>query len=235
MEQQSISFSAVNILLSILGNCLILVALRKESSLHPPSKLLYRCLATTDPLVGLVNHPFYTTYVVGVEIQRDCKRRTYIILAIVWVACPVGGLLFHLKYRVGLSYSFMATLSCLAISITSYAKIFRALSHHQAQIQDHAQEQPSKPNTLTIVRYRKALYSALWVQLALVVCYVPLLTVEFVISLSKERFPNFIIIRGMAIVLVFFNSTLNPFLYCWKIREVRRAVKQTIKQATCYT
>ena len=51
-------------------------------------------------------------------------RRTYIILAIVLVVCPVGGLLFHLKYRVGLSYSFMATLSCLAISITSYAMIF---------------------------------------------------------------------------------------------------------------
>ena len=147
----------------------------------------------------------------------------------------MGGLLFHLKYRVGLLYSFMATLSCLAISITSFAKIFRFLCHHQAQIQDHAQQQPSQPNTLNIARYRKALYSALWVQLALVVCYVPLLTVEFVISFSKERFPNFIIIRGMAIVLVFFNSTLNLFLYCWKIREVRRAVKQTIKQATCYT
>ena len=125
MKQQSISFSAVNILLSILGNCLILVALHKESSLHPPSKLLYSCLATTDLLVGLVNHPFYTTYVVGVEIQRDCNFKAHIfILAIVWVVCPVGGLLFHLKYRIDLSYSFMATLSCLAISITSYAKIF---------------------------------------------------------------------------------------------------------------
>ena len=61
-KQQSISFSAVNILLSItatLGNSLILVALHKESSLHPPSKLLYRCLATTDLLVGLVNQPLY--------------------------------------------------------------------------------------------------------------------------------------------------------------------------------
>ena len=81
LKQQSISFSAFNILLSItgiLGNCLILVALRKESSLHPPSKLLYRCLATIDMLVGLVNHPFYTTYVVGVEIQRDCNFKAHI-------------------------------------------------------------------------------------------------------------------------------------------------------------
>ena len=59
-QQQSICFLAVNILLSITafaGNSLILVALHKESCLHPPSKLLYRCLATTDLLVGLISQP----------------------------------------------------------------------------------------------------------------------------------------------------------------------------------
>ena len=57
LQQQSIYFSAVHIFLSItafLGNFLILAALNKESSLHPPSKLLYRCLATTNLLVGLL-------------------------------------------------------------------------------------------------------------------------------------------------------------------------------------
>ena len=65
IQQQSISFSAVNIFLSItafLGNFLILAALNKESYLHPPSKLLYRCLATTDLLVGLVTQPLAATY-----------------------------------------------------------------------------------------------------------------------------------------------------------------------------
>ena len=64
-QQQSISFSAVNIFLSItafLGNSLILVALSKETSLHPPSKLMYRCLATADLLVGLVSQPLAATY-----------------------------------------------------------------------------------------------------------------------------------------------------------------------------
>ena len=64
-KQHSISFSAVNILLSItaiLGNSLILAALHKESSLHPPSKLLYRFLATSDLLVGLVSQPLHATY-----------------------------------------------------------------------------------------------------------------------------------------------------------------------------
>ena len=64
-QQQSISFSAVNIFLSItafLGNSLILVALSKETSLHPPSKLMYRCLATGDLLFGLVSQPLAATY-----------------------------------------------------------------------------------------------------------------------------------------------------------------------------
>ena len=65
LQQQSIYFSAVNIFLSItafLGNFLILVALNKVTSLHPPSKLFYRCLATIDLLVGLVTQPLYATY-----------------------------------------------------------------------------------------------------------------------------------------------------------------------------
>ena len=282
-KQHSISFSAVNILLSItatLANSLTLVALHKESSLHPPSKLLYRCLATSDLLVGLVNHPLYVTYwmslahehrilcrnarnagyissftlcevslftMAAISVDRLLAmllglrykeivtlRRTYIILAIVWIGCLIAGSFSHLNYRTIFWYTFTSISSCLVISITSYTKIFRALSHHQAQIQDHARQQPMQPKALNMARYRKAVYSALWVQLVLVVCYVPNMTVEIVISLSLKGLSNFIVIRGMANVLVFFNSTLNPFLYCWKISEVRRAVKQTIRQAICY-
>ncbi|PFX32141.1 Adenosine receptor A2b [Stylophora pistillata] len=64
-QEFNISLFTINILLSItavLGNFLVLVALHKESSLHPPSKLLYRCLATTDLLVGLVAQPLNATY-----------------------------------------------------------------------------------------------------------------------------------------------------------------------------
>ena len=282
-KQQSISFSAINILLfttAILGNSLILVALHKESSLHSPSKLLYSCLATTDLLVGLVTQPLYTTYWMSLvhehwslcQYARDavyvssyalCSvslltltaisvdrllamllglrykevvtlRCTYIILAIFWIVSLLSGLFFHLNYRITFWLSFTGAPLCLVISIASYTKIFRAISHHQAQIQDYAQQQPSQPNALIMARYRKAVYSALWVQLVLVVCYVPNKAVEIVMSLSLKRLSNFIVIRGMANVLVFFNSTLNPFLYCWKISEVRRAVKQTIRQAICY-
>ena len=282
-KQQSISFSAINILLSIAaipGNSLILVALHKESSLHPPSKLFYRCLVTTDLLVGLISQPLCATYSMSVvhehwslcRCARDAcyisgfmlsgvslftmaaisvdrllallsglrykeivtMRCTYLILAIVWVICLVAGLSFHLNYRIAFWYTLIGISSCLAISIASYTKIFRALSHHQAQIQDHVHQQSSQLNALNMERYRKAVYSALWVQLALFVCYVPQFTVQIVIFLSTKRFSNLFTFLGMANVLVFFNSTLNTFLYCWKISEVRRAVKQTIRQAICY-
>ena len=65
LQLESVSFSAVLILLSIttfLGNSLILVALHKESSPHPLSKLLYRCLAITDLLVGLISQPLATSH-----------------------------------------------------------------------------------------------------------------------------------------------------------------------------
>ena len=283
LKQQSISFSAINILLSItstLGNSLILAALHKESSLHPPSKLLYRCLATADLLVGLVTQPAAATYwmslvhehwslcrytrdvgyitgfalcgvslftMTAISVDRLLAmllglrykeivtlRRTYIILAIVWVVCLIAGLFSHLDHRITFWCSPISISSCLVISVASYTKIFRALSHHRAQIQYHAQQQPGQPNALNIARYRKAVYSALWVQLALVVCYVPQFTMQIVISLSTKPFSNFFIFLGMANVLLFLNSTLNLFLYRWKISEVRRTVKQTIRQASCY-
>ena len=161
-------------------------------------------------------------------------RRTYITLAIVWVVCLIAGLFSHLDHRITFRWSPISISSCLVISVASYTKIFRALSHHRAQIQDHAQQQLGQPNALNKARYRKAVYSALWVQLALVVCYVPQFTMQIVISLSTKPFSNFFIFLRMANVLLFLNSTLNPLIYCWKISEVRRTVKQKIRQAICY-
>ena len=60
IHKELIYLSAFNIFLSItavLGNILFLVALRKVSSLHPPSKLLFKSLATTDLCVGLITEP----------------------------------------------------------------------------------------------------------------------------------------------------------------------------------
>ena len=280
LQKQSIYLAVVNVILSltaILGNFLILVALRKESSLHPPSKLLYRCLAVTDLLVGLVSQPLHAihwisianehwnicrytrdaTYVTiyafcGVSLgtmtaitidrllalllglrykQTATLKRTSIILAAVWVLCGVAALCYILDYRITLWYGYIGVPSCLLISMVSHKKIFRTLVHHQAQVQVHVQLQSSQPNSLNISRYRKTVYSALWVQLALVACYAPGTILE-ILNVHKRIFsPQLVLSKGIAVTFLYFNSTLNPFLYCWKISEVRQAVRQTIRQA----
>ena len=65
VESELIFLSALNIFLSVtafLGNILILAALYKETSLHPPSKLLYRNLAITDLCVGIITEPLEVSY-----------------------------------------------------------------------------------------------------------------------------------------------------------------------------
>ena len=279
-QQQSISFSAINIFLSItafLGNFLILVALNKESSLHPPSKLLYRSLATTDLLVGLVTQSLAATYwmslvhehwslcryargaafvsgfvlsgvslltltaisvdrllalLLGIKYRQIVTlKRTCIITASFWILSLAAGSFSISHTRIAVWCKITVIASCSVISIASYTKIFRTLRRHHAEIQDHVQQQPSQTTALNMARYRKAVNSALWVQLALAVCYVPKFIVLLMITYRKTFSSHLVVIVTIANILTNLNSTLNPFLYCWKIKEVRQAVKQTIRQA----
>ena len=65
-----IAIAALNFLFSItasLGNILILIALRKVTSIHPPTKLLFQCLAITDLGVGLISQPLMATLMLLVD------------------------------------------------------------------------------------------------------------------------------------------------------------------------
>ena len=272
-QQLPICLVAVDILLSITafaGNSLILVALYKESSLHPPSKLLYRCLATTDLLVGLVAQPHMALRWMSVfQYARDAAditgyafilvslmtmtavsvdrllalllglrykqivtlKRTYIIVTTFWVFNLVASLCGFFDHRIIVLYSSLVISVCLVISLASYTKIFHSLKYHQTQVLD--QQQPSQTNALNMARFRKAVDSALWVQSALVVCYSPMYTMEMVVTRTNKYSLLLVVVRKVAIILLYFNSTLNPFLYCWKISAVRQAVKRTLKEALC--
>ena len=61
-----------------------------------------------------------------------------------------------------------------------------------------------------MARYRKAVSSALWVQLALVFSYVLKFTMLAVITYRKTYSSYEVVIDGITIILMYFNSTLNP-------------------------
>ena len=53
------SFNIFLAFTATLGNTLILIALHKVSSIHPPTKCLLRCLAMTDFCVGIIVQPLF--------------------------------------------------------------------------------------------------------------------------------------------------------------------------------
>ena len=274
--------SAFNILLTVtavLGNTLILGALHKVSSLHSPSKLLFRCLATTDLCVGLTTEPLSVIYwvslthgqwnlcrytlaslvIVGYTLcsvslmtmtaisvdrllalllglryrQVVTVRSTFVIVVIFWVMSAVASIFYLVNPLITAWYGRIIIPLCLVTSIASYTKIFLNLRRHQTQVQGHVQqEQPSQAVPLNIERYRKAVSSALWVQCTLVACYLPFSIVRVLVRFRKTTSWS-VLIFELATTLIYLNSTLNPILYCWKIRKVKQAVKETIKEALC--
>ena len=277
-----ICLSVINSFLSItavMGNILILVALHKESSLHAPSKLLFRTLATTDLCVGIIVQPLVVTAWISLVNKRwnTCRytnvashitgyilcsvslytltaisvdrllamllglryrqvvtlKRTYVIITVFWVLGVTGAVMHFWNDLITVWYGYIGISLCLVTSIFSYGRIFFALRHQKAQIQNHPhQGQPSQIVPLNIARYSKTVSSALSVQLALVVCYLPQGIVQ---ALTAQREPTLsIFLAGeFTATLVFLNSSLNPILYCWKIREVRQSVKETVRELCC--
>ena len=124
---------------------------------------------------------------------------------------------------------------CISTSTFSHMKIFFTLRQYQAEAKKNVfQGEPRQAISLplNIARYRKAVYSALWVQVTLFVCYLPFcITQVFITHLKSAKFSSSVYLaKTFSFTLVFLNSSLNPLLYCWKIKEVRQAVKDTVRE-----
>jgi len=110
------------------------------------------------------------------------------------------------------------------ISTYSYARIFRTIRRQQTQVQD--QRGSISPN---MARYKKTVINALWVHLNITICYLPF-AVVMTLSAFQGLSPSLFLAEFVAVNLINLNSSLNPILYCWKIKEVRKAVKETLRQ-----
>ena len=274
--------SALNILLSIsafLGNATVLLALSKVSTLHPPSKLLFRTLAATDLCVGLISQPLTVVSLISLlngelhvcRYASDARflassvlcsvslmtstainldrlfalslrlryrqfvtlKRMYAIVIFFWILSIVFTAVSFSSIPVTTWYGFIVLFSCLAISGFSYAKLFILLRHNQNQVDTRTfwrRENERVPMNASL--YRKTVYIVLWVQLALIVCYLPFSIIHILLT---RRGPSLSLVFAWrcTATLVWFNSSLNPLLYCWKMRAVKKAMKETIQQLFC--
>ena len=169
-------------------------------------------------------------------------RRVRALIICVWIlscALPATFMVFGLEFEVqtaliSLNIFIVLITLCLLTSIISYSKIYLRLRHHQTQLQENLQRQGQPPNggeiPLNIARYKKTVSSIAWVQLALLACYLPFCVL---FSLTLHGGPKLEIPLGITFSFLYVNSSLNPILYCWKIKDVRQAVKNTIKFNCC--
>ena len=284
IHDQFTALAVLNAFLSItafFGNALILVALRKESTLHPPSKVLLSNLAASDLCVGLISHPLFVIFLMSAvdENWKICRyaivvlsitgttlcavslftltaisvdrllalllglryrqvvtlKRTYLIVVTFWIESTVFSTMQFLNFFIILWCIVVVSSFCLVTSTFSYTRIFLTLRHRAKQAQEHVQ-QPSQRNQFNIARYRryrKAVSTALCLKFTSVACYLPQVILGTLL-IHAEPSSSVSLAFGSTTTLVFVNSSLNPILYCWKIDEVRQAVKNTIRQVLCY-
>ena len=161
------------------------------------------------------------------------KRVRAVISCFWFISVSVMFMHLFLSFFVASIAAEVLVVFCLVISLSSYTKMFLTLRQQQAQVQAYFQGQPNRGESpLNIARYRKTVSSIAWVQLALVACYVPFVVCNIIAKLSGFRDSDRIALNCIS-TLLYLTSSLNPLLYCWKMGELREAMKVTIRQFCC--
>ena len=260
-------------LISILGNALVLVAIIRTPSIRSKPHMIMLCsLAVSDLLVGLIAQPIF----VAQQLTKDrylpnvsVTMGTFLCLVSLMTITAITvdrflALHYHMRYaslmtelRVkytltviwlknfllsGISFWYssersfvVATVAiiCLLICIASYIRIYCFIRRNQLQI--HAQQQAVQSsdagNNLNVPRLKRSAMNTFVFFIVLIMCYFPvcvLLTLRE-LSIIKDRPSEW----EFAITAVYMNSSINPFLYRWRLSELRTAVVKTARQMLC--
>ena len=157
-------------------------------------------------------------------------RKVYAVAIASWICNGVGfASLWCFSFDGWKVLGMMTIVVCLTTFICCYTKIFFML-RGQHKVQNNLREKENQTTQVAAIRYRKTLSGAVWLQLALLFCYLPYMLLAlfthrpFLNNRSSALSPAL----SFTMTLLYFNSTLNPILYFWRIKEIRRAVKDTL-------
>ena len=259
-------------LISILGNALVLAAIIRTPSIRSTPHMIMLCsLAVSDFLVGLIAQPIFVAqqltkhhHVRQVSVMMGSFLCIVSLMTITAITVDrFLALHYHMRYaslvtesRVkgtltviwlinfllsGLSvlgprvHSFVVatvTMICLLICMASYIRIYCFIRRHQLDI--HAQQQAVQSsdagNNLNVPRLKRSAMNTFVFFIVLIICYFPVCVLVTLTELSiKDRRSELV----FAITAVYMNSSINPFLYCWRLSELRTPVVKTARQMLC--
>ena len=161
--------------------------------------------------------------------------RVIFILVFIWilhffVSCirlQLNTILKHAAYVLLGAYN--------AASIICYINIYRVVRRHQLQIriqQQAAQGSNTEINIRNIATIKYAALNTFVFYICACFCYFP--RVMYFLSRRDNSDANDSNTPWIfTATLIFANSAINPLLYCWRLRELRIAVKSTLAKISC--
>jgi len=150
-------------------------------------------------------------------------KRVVALITSIWVFSAFVSLLYlWVPKNIPYIMFAIAGIVCLKVSAMLYFKIYFAVRHHRNQILQ-VQRVAQNGQIAETARLRKSAVGPFYVYLVFLLCYVPQICsfavlAVCILSVGVKVFSMF------SVTLLFLNSSLNPVIYCWKMRHVRQAV-----------
>ena len=166
-------------------------------------------------------------------------RRVRVIVICIWLlSCMLGGWRCTTVAADLAKLVFLVVVGlCFITSIASYIKIYSLLYRHRRQVHGHfkrAQQQSNRTAQLNEARFKKTVSSIAWIQFTLILLFIPCIVVAifWINKIIPSGIPGAILFR-VSFSVFYLNSSLNPILYVWKIREVKKIVKADLLKLKC--
>ena len=124
--------------------------------------------------------------------------------------------------------SFVSIISACIITATFLsAKLYLTIRRHIDQIQVPQVAQNDQGES--VQRKRKSAMGSLYVYLVFIVCYLPNTCVLLIIATNSKRSNSLQHLQFYTLTLQFLNSTLNPLIYYWKMKDIQHTVVGTLR------
>ena len=240
----SVSDLGVGLLAQPLYIALCAVNFKQDSYNNPTYKITYSVFLIWGYLFSFASFFGVTTLIADrflavhsyLRYQELVTRKRVVALVIlIWAFSAILSLIVLLIPK-NISYPIFGVivLSCIIATTFFSVKIYLNVRRHMNQVQVLQVNQVAKNGDMAnIVRLRKFAIAAIYVYLVFLVCYLPkncILLVAPLISgeIDKKRLQLYNICTS---TLVFLNSSLNPLVYCWKMKHIRHAIMDILRNA----
>ena len=162
----------------------------------------------------LVSHTRVVVVVISIWVYN-----AFVSLIILWV--PFNA--WNLIRIITVAFGFIIT---LVVYIRIYQTVRRHKNHIQSmQIRNEAQSEEIKNLTILI----KSTVGIFYVYIVFLICYLSFIICMAVIQIYGSN----ITLKKLflySLTLVYLNSSLNPVIYCWKMRHIRHAIIDILRK-----